>query len=273
MRRLVLPLAALLCMPLAGRAADESAVALQCLPPGERGEAPAFEPVPARPLTHQEERDLQRLFRSVDGGWRGPGVEQICMHSGGAKERQYEVTLKAQGSRDELRLHADYLLRELRTRQRFSKQLFLTPDGLRVDQRSRAGEVELVQADAATLVYRQRYRTVFRRAEEQPQGSATLVQQGVGGASNVVTLIPAAEASAAAGDPFAADPAAAAATAATAATADATAETKPPPKRTSVAREELFTLRLIDARNLEITQQFFTQGAYTGSMTWRLQRD
>jgi hypothetical protein len=243
MRRFVLPLVASLGLPLLASAADEAGAPLQCLPPTEWQEPPLFEPVSARPLTDKESRDLRRLFRNLDGQWRGGLVEEICMHSGGSRQRSYDAKLDIDASSDELKLVGDYVDTKVRTRQRFQKRLFLTPDGLRVDVPSRAGEVELLEASTDMVAYRLRYRHVLRRAATAPIGSAP-VQSAVIGAGNLAVEVN-----------------------------DDSSDSQAPPQRASVAREERFMLRAMDRRNIEVTQQFFSQGIYTGSMTWRMRRN
>lgn len=273
MGRLLLSLVALLCLPPALLAADDPGAALVCKPPAEWQAPPAFEPVSARPLTARERRDLQRLFRALEGDWRGGLQEHICMHSGGSKQRNYQLELEIDAVGDELRMRGDYVQPELRTRRRLIKRLFVTPDGLRVDVSSRAGEVELLQADADTLAYRLRFRHVLRRDLNTgpgglpPTGQGPAVQGAVAGASNLATQ---ADGEGDGGDADTATPPDGGST--SAGGDGAATDAQAPSKIASVAREERFTLRRLGQRSIEVTQQFFTQGVYTGSMTWQLRR-
>jgi hypothetical protein len=273
MGRLLLSLAVLLCLSPAALAAEDPGAPLVCKPPAEWQAPPAFEPVTARPLTGQEQRDLQRLFRSLEGDWQGGLQEHICMHSGGSKQRDYQLELEIDAVGDELRMRGDYVQPELRTRRRLIKRLFVTPDGLRVDVSSRAGEVELMQADSNTLAYRLRFRHVLRRdlntgpGRMPSTGQGAVVPGAIAGASNLTTQ---GEGEGADGD---ADTAAPTDGGSPPAGGDDTAtDAQAPSKIASVAREERFTLRRLGQRSIEVSQQFFTQGVYTGSMTWQLRR-
>jgi hypothetical protein len=253
MPRAFLTLVACLFLSPVVLAAETVDVPRVCVPPSQWPAPPEFQPVESRPLSSSEQRDLRRLFQALEGSWQGRMQEEICMHSGGVRRHDYAAELEVDARGDELQVRGHYMPPDVRTRHRFSRRLFLTSHGLRVDVASRAGEVEVLQADARILTYRMRFRQV-RKPEPDPYPSTATVSPGssVAGSSNL-------RADGQGGD--AAD------------TGPLAQGQKPVPRRASVTREERFSLRRVDPRTVEVTRQFFLQGAYTGSMTWRLRRD
>lgn len=244
MHRFRLPVLALCCLPVLSSAADAEAP-LQCRPAAEAETPELFEPARGEPLSYDEQRDLRLLFAAAEGRWSGSAVDRVCMVAGHTKAREFRAELKLTSTREGLRIAGEYRQVSSGATWRFNRRLFLTPEGLRVDQRSRVGEVELTGAARDALSYVQRYRTVHSFPAEgagPPGAGGTPGPGAAAGTSNVVSesgAIP----------------------------------TEPPPKRRSVQREERFSLQLGGSRHLVLVQDFFIQGTYTGTMRWDLRRD
>jgi hypothetical protein len=203
-----------------------------------------YEPVKARNLTREEQRDLRKLFSRVAGEWRGRMVEDICMLSGATRHRRYDSSRKARVLSDGLELRGDDVRTDVRSKKHHTRRFYITPDGLRVDTRSRAGEVELLEAGDRVLSFLRHYRTARRNPAQSPQGAVgTAAQQ-----------------TADAGD-------------GTGVTGGSGDQTAPRTNPGSVAHEERYSLQLVGPNELTVTQQFISQGIYSGSMTWHLRRD
>lgn len=207
-----------------------------------------YEPAKARKLTDTEQRDLRRLFSRLAGDWRGRMVEEVCMVSGPAKRRLSRSALTVRALGDALEMRGDDVREDVGIKKHYQRRFYITPDGLRVDSRSRAGEVELLQAGNNGLSFLRHYRT-SRKPRQTQQGSAGIVYRRTD-AGGVATSIAAGVTGQAAGS-----------------------STQQQASPTSVANEERYTLQLGHANTLTVTQHFIRQGVYTGSMSWRLRRD
>lgn len=247
MHRRVLPLLALCCVPVLLQAGEIRDMPLVCAPAGAVSEPPVFEPAKSRPLTYEEQRDLHQLFAALEGSWHGSLVEQVCMLSGNTREHPYDATMTIKALHDGLQLTGDYVRPQQHVRRRFSLRLFLTPDGLRVDQRSRGGEVELLQANRQLLDYVRYYRSVHEQDPSTPppadQSGIAVVPNAVAGTANLEAQVVANDAPGA------------------------------PSKRTALAHQQRVILEMPSSRELRLTQHFVTQGVYGGNMAWRLRRD
>jgi len=256
MRRFVPVCLALCALPALSPAADAPLPPLSCAAPRAPDSVPPFEPAEARDLTYRERHDLQRLFKMLDGRWQGPLRESVCMLSGAGKQHHYQADLLIHAGHDRLDIRGDYRQTRQRVTRRFNRQLYLTADGLRVDLPSRAGEVELVEVGPRRLVYVSHYRVGFRQPAgkgqdgqggQSGQGAQTgngVAYGAVTGATVQVAVLPAA----------------------------AEDNPQPRPRRASLIRRQRVTVELLSSRRLQITEQYFTQGAYSGSMNWQLRR-
>lgn len=214
-------------------------------------EAAAFEPVDAKPLSGEQARRLRHLFDQLDGHWQGRMIEQVCMLSGRNRSRDHSAELQIKEIRSGLQLSGHYTQDAGGAKRLFSRLLLITRDGLRVDRDSAAGDVEVAQIDARQLSYIQRYRTTHQLPEKSsdtvgagdatPDGNATLAITAVAGATNVVI-------------------------------GKSGEKTKPKPARRSLVREERVTLTRISSNQLQLRQDFYSQGVFTGSSTWDLRR-
>jgi len=227
-----------------------------------------FAPVTAQSLSHAQADGLLRLFRNLDGEWRGSLVEQVCMDNSAAQTRDYTASLKLVAGSGKLQLAGQYVRTKDGVMRRFKRKLLLTGDGLRVDHSSRVGEVELDYADATGLRYVQRYRTVHKLPGDPKAAAAAPVNPLAAVVSAVVNSV--AGSDAATDDDAATDEDAGGGT--NLVTGDPLPKAQPEPRRRSLAREERFSLQTNGSRQLILIQDFYTQGAFTGSMRWQLQR-
>lgn len=251
------PTLLLLCLlPALSRAADPAPATC-----GAPVEFKGFAPTVSRTLTRDEAHQLARLFRHLGGEWSGSLVETVCMVSGANQTRRYQAELKLVRSSDGLHLDGRYLQQRSHVSRVFKRRLLLTDGGLRVDNPSRIGEVEVLRADAGGLAYLQRYRTVHTL----PQPQSNSGQQG--GSGTAAGAQSQSGQAAAAGD----GPVAVAGSG-NLVTGSDQPQQAPEPVRRSLTRGERFTLQASDSRHLVLIQDYFTQGAYTGSMRWELQR-
>jgi hypothetical protein len=222
-----------------------------------------FAPVTGQALSHAQADALRRLFRSLDGQWRGSVVEQVCMVSGATQTRDYTAALKLVAGSGQLQLSGQYVQANSGVMRRFTRKLLLTGDGLRVDQPSRAGEVELGHADATGLDYVQRYRTVHKLPAD-PNAPAAGPASPLAAVLSLVAGGEAASEDAAPSDDVARG--------SNLVSGEPLPKAPPEPERRSLRREERFSLQTNGARQLTLIQDFYTQGAFTGSMRWQLQR-
>lgn len=226
----------------AGAAWSEQSVpatpeALGCGDPAGEG---GFAPVKPRALTDGERRDLDRLFERLQGKWSGRKTEIVCMLSGSLKRHGFRATLDVRHSGRALELSGEDVRQDGEARQRYRRRFYSTPDGLRVDNPSSLGDVELLRISDSALAFVRRYRTV-RREEAAGSGAVIRRQQADGSRQSLVVR-----------------------SAGQAAEEDG--------KRFSRTHEERYYLQLGGGRDLTVTQQFFVQGAYTGGMVWQLRR-
>lgn len=235
---------------------------LCCLPPSAFADGPpvcgvtqleqGFEPAEGRRLSHAEARTVTRLFRRLDGEWQGRMTEIVCMLSGNHRRYDFATEFKLQGNSNGLRLDGRYSRPGSGATRLFTRRLLIAGGELRVDQSSRAGEVELLQAEPGVLRYAQRYRTVH----ELPQPASTNKGdgqdsgQGAGAGSNGQDAV---------------------AGTANLVSGQQTEAKDPPPIRRSQTREERFTLQA-SGSHLVLVQDYYTQGVYAGTMRWELRR-
>lgn len=223
----------------------------------------AFEPVAGQALTRAQADALQRLFRDLGGDWQGHAVEQVCMVSGSTRTHAYSVQLRLDGSTKQLLITGQYQQDNNGASRRFTRKLLLTSDGLRVDHAGGVGDVALRRADRSGLGYAQRYRTV-QALPEDPNAAATSAPS-----DPVVSVLSAAS------QVFLDDGTTSGDTDSSSNLVTGEVATTQPaaqPRRRSLVREERFTLQTSGSRQLTLTQDFYTQGAFTGSMHWQLQR-
>jgi hypothetical protein len=240
----------LVILPWSANATEDSDLAEpvpQSCVAGERREPPVFEPVENRPLTDTEQRDLETLFEQLAGEWRGTLDEQVCMLNGSVKQYGSTSTLKARETGDGLTMRGDDTRREGGAKRVHKRSFHITAEGLRVDARSALGDIEPLKIADDGLAFMRRYRTLHQRGESapepQPEGGVLVQRVEEDGSLTTVGVLPAV--------PVA----------------------EPPKRRFSTTREERYYLQLSGGNELTLTQQFFTQGVYSGTKSWRLQRD
>jgi hypothetical protein len=246
MRREAILLLSLLLVPVAAWSESESEQAVPAEPEvlscGDSAGEGEFAPVKPRPLTGAERRDLERLFDQLDGKWIGSKSEIVCMLSGSVKQHGFRSTLRAHETGNGLELSGEDVRLDGEAKQRHKRRFFITPDGLRVDNSSSLGDVEPLLISDSAVSFVRRYRTV-RRQESAGSGGGLVIQRQLADGSRR-SLVVQSSAQAGADDD----------------------------KRFSRTHEERYYLQLSGDRGLTITQQFFVQGAYTGSMVWQLRR-
>jgi hypothetical protein len=264
MYRRILPLLVLCCAWLPLRAGGIDDIPLECMPASKAKEPPVFEPSKAHPLSYEEQRDLRRLFADMEGSWHGNLNEQVCMMSGAQKLHDYQATLTVRATHDGLQLSGEYVSPEQHLRRLFKLRLFVTPDGLRVDTPSRAGEVELLGIERHLLDYVRYYRTV------QPAENAVQPPAGAGGLAAVHPTEPPLVDGHPAGPNTGKPVAGVSNLRQQRITGNAHAAE---PQRYVQARAERVIMELPSHRRLQLTQHYFVQGLYSGNMSWHLRRD
>lgn len=213
--------------------------ALNC---GDAAGGGEFAPVKPRALTREEGRDLRSLFKQLDGDWGGRKTETVCMLNGSARLHGFSSTLNAHESGKQLQLAAEDVRDGSGAKQHHKRRFYNTPDGLRVDNPSSLGEVEPLLISDSAVSFVRRYRTVRRQESAGNGGGLVIQRQQADGSRQSLVVQSGAQAGV------------------------------DEDKRFSRTHEERYYLQLRGSRDLTITQQFFVQGAYTGSIVWQLRR-
>ncbi len=233
---------------LPGLAGAAEPVAPVCQSGGQ--EVAPFEPIDAQPLTHEQARGVRLFFDRVDGSWSGRMTETVCMQSGEVRRRGHTAELVVKEIRGGLQVSGETVQDAGGAKRRFSRRLLLAGGRLHVDRASAAGEVQLDHADRRELSYRQRFRTTHELTQP-PQGKAGQPATGsIGGDTSAVVVAGGTDV----------------------VSTTVTPQPQPKPVRRSLMREERFTVTKSSARHLQMRQDFYTQGAYTGTKLWDLRK-
>lgn len=201
-----------------------------------------FEPAEGEKLDGIARRDLESLFRQLEDDWLGEMRTIVCMASGKPRVQQASSELLVRRVSGGVELRTLDTRLDVRGKKRHKRRLFLVNGTLRVDNHSRLGEVQPIEVGDSAVSFLRRYRSIPQRVTGQWLATGKL-------------WTPQASTAPAAGGGDSAAPG-----------------TAVPDPSGSVIKEERFYLRLSGSNELTVTQQFFSQGVYTGSTTWQFRR-